>query len=88
MEPVRMSEQQYSDEDLARWDEDGPGTTFKKYYAVYDDLARAFGLDPAAKPSKLDIAETVRWLGYKPSYSLGSLLQELAFYGDAGPPHN
>jgi hypothetical protein len=35
---------------------------------------------------KLDFSETVRWLGYKPSYSLASLLSELAAYGDSGPP--
>jgi hypothetical protein len=28
----------------------------------------------------------VRWLGYKPSYSLANLLSELAAYGDSGPP--
>ena len=77
---------EYTDEDLAHWDADGPGTTFRKYYPLYYDLARSFDLDPSAKLFKLDIAETVRWLGYKPGYSLGSLLQELASYGDAGPP--
>jgi hypothetical protein len=38
------------------------------------------------KPTRLDISETVRWLGYKPAYSLASLLSELATYGDTGPP--
>jgi hypothetical protein len=52
---------------------------------MYYDLARSFDLDPAAKPFKLDVAETVRRLGYKPTHSLGSLLRELASYGDAGP---
>jgi hypothetical protein len=28
----------------------------------------------------------VRWLGYKPSYSLVNLLSELSAYGDTGPP--
>ena len=51
-----------------------------------DDLALSYGFDPALKPTKLDISETVRWLGYKPSYSLASLLSELAAYGDPGPP--
>jgi hypothetical protein len=32
------------------------------------------------------ITETVRWLGYKPSYNLANLLSELAAYGDNGPP--
>ena len=39
-----------------------------------------------AAPTRLDISETVRWLGYKPSYSLANLLSELAAYGDRGPP--
>ena len=43
-------------------------------------------LDPALKPNRLDISETVRWLGYKPLYSLASLLSELVAYGDRGPP--
>jgi nucleoside-diphosphate-sugar epimerase len=78
---------EYSDEDLANWDVDGPGTTFRKYYPQYYDLARSFDLDPTSKPFKLDITETVRRLGYNPTYSLGSLLRELASCGDAGPSH-
>jgi nucleoside-diphosphate-sugar epimerase len=77
---------QYTDADLADWDRVGPGSTFRKYYPEYYDLALSYGLDPALKPTKLDISETVRWLGYKPSYSLASLLSELAAYGDSGPP--
>jgi nucleoside-diphosphate-sugar epimerase len=77
---------EYTDADLDHWDADGPGTTFRKYYAEYYDLALSYGLDPALKPTRLDISETVRWLGYKPSYSLASLLSELAAYGDRGPP--
>jgi hypothetical protein len=46
----------------------------------------SYGLDPAVKPTRLDISETVRWLGYKPIYSLATLLSELAAYGDSGPP--
>ena len=46
----------------------------------------SYGLDPALKPTKLDISETVHWLGYKPSYSLAKLLSELAAFGDSGPP--
>ena len=78
---------EYTDADLDYWDAEGPGSTFKKYYREYYDLALSFGLDPALKPTKLDISDTVRWLGYKPSYSLASLLSELAVYGDSGPPH-
>ena len=77
---------EYTDADLANWDAEGPGSTFKKYYPEYHDLAVSYGLDPALKPTRLDISETARWLGYKPIYSLASLLSELAAYGDCGPP--
>ena len=77
---------EYTEADLARWDAEGPGSTFRKYYPGYYDLVLSYGLDPALKPTRLDISETVRWLGYKPSYSLANLLSELAAYGDSGPP--
>ena len=78
---------EYTDADLDRCDEEGPGSTFRKNYPEYHDLALFYGLDPASKPTKLDISETVRWLGYKPAYSLANLLSELAAFGDSGPPH-
>jgi hypothetical protein len=78
---------EYTDADLDHWDADGAGSTFKKYYPEYYDLALSYGLDPALKPTKLDISETVRWLGYKPAYSLANLLSELTAFGDSGPPH-
>lgn len=77
---------EYTDSDLDQWDADGAGSTFRKHYSEYYDLAISYGLDPALKPTKLDISETVRWLGYKPTYSLARLLAELAAYGDSGPP--
>jgi nucleoside-diphosphate-sugar epimerase len=77
---------EYTDADLDRWDAGGPGSTFRKYYPQYYDLALSYSLDPAAKPTRLDISETIDWLSYKPSYSLASLLAELAAYGDQGPP--
>jgi nucleoside-diphosphate-sugar epimerase len=77
---------EYTRADLDHWDKDGAGSTFRKYYPDLFDLATSFGLDPAVKPVRLDISETIRWLGYAPSYSLGSLLAELAAYGDRGPP--
>lgn len=77
---------EYTEADLARWDADGPGSTFRKYYPRHYDLALSYGLDPAVKPFRLDITETVLWLGYQPAYSLGTLLAELAAHGDAGPP--
>jgi nucleoside-diphosphate-sugar epimerase len=76
----------YTDADLANWDADGAGSTFRKYYNEYYDLAVSFGLDPATKPFRLDISETVRVLGYKPAYGLAELLSELATYGEIGPP--
>jgi nucleoside-diphosphate-sugar epimerase len=77
---------EYTDADLDHWDAEGACSTFNKYYPEYYELALSHGLDPALKPTKLDISETVRWLGYKPSYSLARLLSELAAYGDRGPP--
>jgi nucleoside-diphosphate-sugar epimerase len=76
----------YSDGDLERWDEGGPGSTFRKHYAAYYDLAVSHGLNPALKPTRLDISETVRRLGYRPVYGLANLLAELAEHGDQGPP--
>jgi len=77
---------EYTNADLDHWDAEGPGSTFRKYYPEYHHLALSCGLDPASKPSRLDISETVRWLGYKPAYSLATLLSELAEFGDSGPP--
>jgi nucleoside-diphosphate-sugar epimerase len=77
---------QYTDADLAEWDAEGPGSTFRKYYPEYYDLAVSLGLDPVVKPTRLDISETVRWLGYRPTFSLANLLSEIAAYGDSGPP--
>jgi hypothetical protein len=65
---------EYTGADLDHWDAEGPGSTFRKYYPGYYDLALSYGLDPALKPTRLDISETVRWLGYKPAYSLANLL--------------
>jgi hypothetical protein len=77
---------EYTDADLANWDAEGAGSTFRKYYPEYYQTAQSYGLDPGAKPTKLDISETIRWLGYRPTYSLKNLLAELAAYGEAGPP--
>ena len=77
---------EYTNADLAQWDAAGAGSTFRKYYAEYYDLALSLGLDPSRKPTRLDISEAVRWLGYRPSFSLASLLQELSAHGDSGPP--
>jgi nucleoside-diphosphate-sugar epimerase len=76
----------YTRADLDHWDADGAGSTFRKYYAEYQDLALAHGLDPALKPNRLDMSETVRRLGYQPSFGLAQLLAELREYGENGPP--
>jgi nucleoside-diphosphate-sugar epimerase len=76
----------YTDDDLRNWDSAGPGTTFRKYYAEFYDLAVRHGLDPTRKPEKLDIAETRRCLGYEPQYGLRDLLVELDRFGETGPP--
>ena len=77
---------EYTDQDLTTWDIDGPGTTFRKYYAEYYDMAVGYGLNPAQKPEKLDITETCHWLSYNPQYSLKTLLMELERFGVKGPP--
>lgn len=77
---------EFSTEDLSNWDQNGPGTTFKKYYAKYYDLAIQYGLDPSQQPVIQDISETAKWLGYQPRYSLANLLKELSLYGEKGPP--
>ena len=78
---------EYTDDDLKHWDAQGEGSTFRQYYAEFYDLAISYGLDPTAKPNRLDISEAVRWLGYKPTYSLAHILSALAAHGDRGPPH-
>lgn len=76
---------EYTAEDLANWDKDGAGSTFRKHYAALYDLAVAAGLDVAKKPRILDISETCEFIGYNPQYSLKNLLQELKEYGADGP---
>jgi UDP-glucose 4-epimerase len=76
----------YTDEDLSTWDADGPGTTFKKYYPKYYEMAVRHGLNPEQKPEKLDISDTRQWLGYEPHYSIRNLLMELEQFGEMGPP--
>jgi nucleoside-diphosphate-sugar epimerase len=77
---------EYTEEDLAHWDAQGPGSTFRRYYGAYEELARRHGLVPEAKHITYDLAETRRWLGYTPRYSLREALRELERYGPAGPP--
>ena len=77
---------EYTPDDLANWDAQGPGSTFRKYYGEYEDLAQQYNLDVAAKPDVFDIANTREILGYQPSYSFKDLLADLAEYGPKGPP--
>jgi hypothetical protein len=51
--PPLDSAYEYTDADLAHWDAKGPGSTFRKYYSEYYDLALSYGLDPAVKPTRL-----------------------------------
>ncbi|HMO22172.1 MAG TPA: hypothetical protein PKC98_14545, partial [Candidatus Melainabacteria bacterium] len=48
-------------------------------------VTRDSGLDPALKPSILDISKTREVLNYRPLYSMKTLLLELKMYGLAGP---
>lgn len=77
----------FSDEQLAEWDLDGPGTSFRRVYPQYVDLAQRYGLDLSAKPEKKDISAARHWLGYEPCYSLRNLLEDLEQYGLSGPPN-
>jgi nucleoside-diphosphate-sugar epimerase len=77
---------EYTAADVAAWDPEGPGSTFKKYYATYYDLALRYSLQPAEKPYIYDLSETHQWLGYVPRYSLRHALEDLARYGPTGPP--
>lgn len=77
---------EYTQEDLAGWDKDGPGSTFKKHYPEHYDAAMKAGLDPARRPKVLDIQKTRDVIGYDPQYSLKNLLAELDKYGLEGPP--
>ena len=74
----------YTAEDLAQWDEDGEGSTFRKYYAEYEALAKQHGLDITLKPRTVLIDDTRQQLGYEPQYSLKNLLEELEKYGIEG----
>lgn len=68
----------YSEEDLRDWDRAGEGTTFRKVYSAFYEMAMQHGLDPSKKPHVYDISETRRVLGYIPRYSLRNLLEELS----------
>lgn len=77
---------EFTEADLATWDEGGPGSTFARIYPDSIALVKKFGLDPAVKPEIMDISATREALGYQPRFSLKNLLEELAEWGEAGPP--
>ena len=79
---------EYTEEDLLIWDEKPSGEIFKKYYEKFYSLVLQYGLDPGLKPTRQDITETTKWLGYQPKYSLKNLLEDLSLYGEKGPPIN
>ncbi|HSH03861.1 MAG TPA: NAD(P)-dependent oxidoreductase [Anaerolineae bacterium] len=76
----------FDEETWAHWDKEGKGSSFRRVYPEYVDVAERYGFDIGLKPKRLDMGETWRWLGYEPQYSLGNLLVELAAYGVEGPP--
>lgn len=76
----------YSEAELANWDAAGPGSSFSKQYPEFVDLALQHGLPVAKRPSPKEISQTVHELGYQPRFSLQNLLQELAKFGENGPP--
>ncbi|MDI1227719.1 MAG: NAD(P)-dependent oxidoreductase [bacterium] len=77
---------EYTADDIANWDRDGAGATFRKHYAAHEANARAAKLDITRKPKILDITQARATIGYAPAYSLKTLLEELAQHGEDGPP--
>lgn len=77
---------EYTADDIANWDQDGAGSTFRKHYETHHARAIAAKLDITRKPKILDITQARALIGYAPVYSLKSLLEELQQYGEDGPP--
>ncbi len=71
----------FSEQELASWDSNGPGSTFKQRFGeeAYS-LAVKYGLDPACKPKILGSIDAERVIGYKPKYGFAQMLEELASY--------
>ncbi|MDA1330361.1 MAG: NAD(P)-dependent oxidoreductase, partial [Chloroflexi bacterium] len=80
------SKYEFSFEELASWDKNGPATSFNRHYAEFYELALGYGLDPTLKPRRIDISLTEKILGYSPNYSILSLFQDLKEFGPVGPP--
>ena len=77
---------EYTPVDLDRWDAAGPGTTFRKYYQDFSDIAHQYALDIASKPELFEIEPASKILGYQPTYSFLNVLQDLQEFGKEGPP--
>ena len=76
----------YSAEDLRNWDSDGPGSTFRKYFYDYSAIAKEHGFDIAQKPKVLDISKTTTAIGFEPTYSLKTFLEDLHKFEEELPP--
>jgi nucleoside-diphosphate-sugar epimerase len=76
---------EYTEQDFASWDAGGAGSTFRKYFEKYWDVALAAGLDPTKAPKRLDISETTDLLGYRPRYGMRQMLEALTLDGPAEP---
>ena len=61
---------------LLNWDDDGPGSTFSKFYSEYLAVAAHLGLETSIQPNYTDISEAREVIGYHPEYSLRSLLND------------
>ena len=65
-------------EALRDWDENGPGSTFNKFYPEHISLAKRWGLDTSIQPNYTDISEAMKVLDYHPAYSIKNLMHELS----------
>jgi nucleoside-diphosphate-sugar epimerase len=77
---------EYSARDLAVWNNDGPGSSFRRHYARYYDLALRYELPIDLPPVVLGSEKARALFGYEPTYSLENLLQDLERFGRSGPP--
>jgi len=74
----------FPSEVLATWDEEGVGTSFRKVYPQFADLAQRCGLDSSKKPNTLEFIDAKEHLGYSPQYGLSEFFVELSEMEQAG----
>ena len=74
---------EYTPAVLANWQ---GVASFDHQYPGKRALVERHGLDPSQPPQPKDIAATLAALGYQPTFSLRTLLDELEQWGTAGPP--